>query len=220
MKRFVLVGIMTAAMAVIGAPKADAAAISGTLSLSSVIPAGCVSGVPAGNTCSPVNPVNGNALSSLNTATGLDFTTTGVLTPNVAGNYEVNGASGHFAPLLLPGNTSGTIKDFCFTGSGCGVYPGVPINTFELGQLGFSFDLLTVQVVFQSASNLILQGTGLFHLGGFDNTPGVFNFAISNTSSTFAFAASQATVPEPGSMILLGTGLLGLAAAARRMRKS
>jgi len=58
----------------------------------------------------------------------------------------------------------------------------------------------------------------VFNVAGFDPTPGTFTFTINQTGGAFSFSAtdSAAAVPEPGSMILLGTGLAGLAASVRR----
>jgi hypothetical protein len=92
--------------------------------------------------------------------------------------------------------------------------------SFETAGGGFSFDLSTISVLFQLPNVLSLVGTGTMHATGFDATPGAFVFSSTQTNDTFAFAASEGAtatpIPEPGSMLLFGTGLIGLAGAARR----
>ncbi len=187
------------------APPAEAAMIVGDLSI-------------AGDMV-PVNGATG-VVTGLGTATGLDFAIIGTNpTPGVPGNYNVTAADGNFSSLQ---GTNGLIKDFSFAGAGSTNYPTPSIGTFELGTSGFSFDLSTISILTQLSTPgiLDLMGTGVFHLAGFDPTPGTFVFSGNQSGTTFSFSASEGAtaspIPEPGSMLLLGTGLIGLAGATRR----
>jgi hypothetical protein len=142
-------------------------------------------------------------------------------TPGVPGEFLVSQATGDFAHLA---GLDGQIRDFSLGALGNANYPVPPIANFQ--QVGdVRFDLSSLSVVSQDDEFLIVQGWGTFYRNGFDNTSGRMNFTGqtigANGLTTFTWSASQATdavVPEPTSMLLMGLGLFGFAAALRRRR--
>jgi hypothetical protein len=101
--------------------------------------------------------------------------------------------------------------------------------TFTVGPTTYSFDLLTLSVIQVPGQfgSLILNGTGIAYITGFDPTPGGFSLSSQNpglgigADTVFSFSASTdlgdgEPIPEPGTLLLIGTGLTGLAARRRR----
>jgi hypothetical protein len=130
---------------------------------------------------------------------------------------------------------------------GDGSYAGVPITpvtiqtlgidpfvgplanfwSFTVGPTTYSYDLLTLSVLQVPGpfGSLILNGTGIAYITGFDPTPGAFSLSAQNPGVmiggdyVFSFSASTDLVdpiPEPGTLLLIGTGLTGLAVRRRR----
>ena len=90
---------------------------------------------------------------------------------------------------------------------------------------GFTYDLASATVVFQSADFLSITGTGTISGNGFDPTPGVWNFTSQTPSANGIFSFSAGTsgqgVPDGGTTVaLLGLGLAGVELIRRRLLRT
>jgi hypothetical protein len=104
-----------------------------------------------------------------------------------------------------------------------------PLWTFVFGANTYSFDLANVSVFSQSNSFLNLMGSGTLHVTGFDDTPGLWSFTISNSGGgehsnfefTFANSQTAAGVPDGGMTVaLLGIAFVGLEGLRRKLHSS
>lgn len=83
---------------------------------------------------------------------------------------------------------------------------------------GFTFDLIGSTLVTQTATGIIVTGTGTLSGNGYEATYGNWSFSTQDTSANgkFSFSASSAVVPDGGTTaLLLGAGLMTLAGVAR-----
>jgi hypothetical protein len=105
--------------------------------------------------------------------------------------------------------------------------PSTPTpGLWSIPAFGFSFDLTAVTSVVHVGDNFLgVLADGTLHGTGFDDTPGLYSFTVSNPDGnphvTFAFAAETIATPTPdgGSAVaLLGIALIGIEGLRRKLK--
>ena len=144
----------------------------------------------------------------------------------VGGVYSASGGSdlGNVTTIDLDtvfanggtGDVTGTVGIFtpAGTGNSASLNAFSPVNNlFTVG--GWTLDLTALNVIDQSLDVLNLSGVGVLSGNGFDATIVGWSFS-SQSITSYSMTVSNAVVPVPAAVWLLGSGLLGLAGIARR----
>ncbi len=133
------------------------------------------------------------------------------------------------APVVLAGSQTG---DYAWVANGTAAIwtpftfnpPAAsvtPLWTFSIGAITYSFDATSMSTSHPDAFTFNIQGTGIAHITGLEDTAGIWTVTSTGSGTTFTFGASTQAgpqVPDGGTtVVLLGAALSGLAMFRRKL---
>lgn len=157
-----------------------------------------------GGSLSPTCSGMESADCTMDLADGVTFVNSG------GGNqFLVTFSDGHFAAEGVGFGDRGTIHDFMFSPAPTPLDP-----LWEIGDFRFRLD--TLVILQQTESFLELMGSGLVMHPGYEDSPGRWTLSTDSADEDLTFSWSSTTVAsEPGILVLMGMGLIGLFGSRR-----
>lgn len=187
-------------------------------------------------------------LASAVLGTLLGASTTLLAAPSINGVVEfvggatLNGPLGTataFTSIFGPSGTGDPLVRIGATGSYSGVAAGTPTHftlfsfnpsaatpftlwNFTVGATVYSFDVTSLSISSQTSSFLDLEGTGVAHISGYEDTVGSWSLTDTGagTSRVFSFGEHTTVVPEPSTAVLMMAAFGGLMFTIRNKVKA
>ena len=131
----------------------------------------------------------------------------------------VSGGTGSYQNIPTGLGTSPVIDTTTFSFNPFNSAPQT-IWGFDYNSKHYNFDLTSLSIDQQTANGLMLSGTGILHIDGFDDTRGNWSFSAGPSRTGFSFSSNTRAVPDGGmTVMLLGTAM-ALLGTVRRFSRS